>query len=85
MGCLQIKEAMFAICILFATFYSMGTLLRKKKTWCYSARKVKEFGLLMTDIQVYVSWKLEMYIFKIALVSSENVRIAFLYVLSIQC
>ena len=44
-----------------------------------------EFGLLMTDIQVYVSCKFEMYIFKIALVISENVCIAFLYVLSIVC
>ena len=83
MGCLHIKEAMFVNCILFATFYSMGALVRKKKTWCYSARKVMEFGLLMTDIPVYVSRKFEMYIFKIALVISKNVRIAFLYVLSI--
>ena len=37
----------------------------------------------MRDITVYVSCKFEMYIFKIALVISENVRIAFLYVLSI--
>ena len=42
-----------------------------------------EFGLLMADIPVYVSCKFEMYIFKIALVISENVCIAFLYVLSI--
>ena len=42
-----------------------------------------EFGQLMTDIPIYVSCKFEMYIFKIALVISENVRIAFLYVLSI--
>ena len=42
-----------------------------------------ECGLLMADIQVYVSCKFEMYIFKIALVISENVCIAFLYVLSI--
>ena len=42
-----------------------------------------EFDQLMTDIPVYVSCKFEMYIFKIALVISENVRIAFLYVLSI--
>ena len=37
----------------------------------------------MTDILVSVSCKFEMYIFKFALVISENVRIAFLYVLSI--
>ena len=37
----------------------------------------------MRDIPVYVSCKFEMYILKIALVISENVRIAFLYVLSI--
>ena len=83
MGCLLIKEAMFANCILFATFYSMGTLVRRKKTWRYSARKILEFGLLMRDIPVYVSCKFEMYIIKIALVISENIRIAFLYVLSI--
>ena len=35
------------------------------------------------DVIVYVSCKFEMYIFKIAQVISENVRIAFLYVLSI--
>ena len=82
-GCLLIKEAMFANCILFATFSSMSTLVRRRKTWRYSARKVIEFGLLMTDIPVYVSCKFEMYIFKIALVISENVCIAFIYVLSI--
>ena len=74
---------MYANYIFFATFCSMGTFVLKKKTWCYSARKVMELGLLMTDIPVYVSWKFVMYIFKIALVISENVRIAFLYVLSI--
>ena len=73
MGYLLIKEAMFAKCILFATFCSMGTLVRRRKTWRYSARKVMEIGLLMVDIPVYVSCKFEMYIFKIALVISENV------------
>ena len=43
-----------------------------------------EFGQLMIDILVYVSCKFEMYIFKIAQVINENIRIAFLYVLSIQ-
>ena len=75
---------MFANCILFATFYSMGTPVRRKKTWRYSARKVMEFGQLMTDILGNVSCKFEMFIFKIAEVINENVRIAFLYVLSIQ-
>ena len=42
-----------------------------------------EFDQLMTDILVYVSCKFEMYIFKLAQVISENIRIAFLYVLSI--
>ena len=42
-----------------------------------------EFGHLMTDILVYASCKFEMYIFKIAIVISENIGIAFLYVLSI--
>ena len=66
MGCLYIKEAMFANCILFATFCSMGTLVRRKKTWLYCARKVIEFGQLMVDILVHVSCKVEMYIFEIA-------------------
>ena len=83
MGCLQIKEAMFANCILFATFCSMGTLVRRKKTWRYSARKLMELCHLLIDILVYVFCKYEMYIFKIAHVISENVRITFLYVLSI--
>ena len=74
---------MFANCILFATFCSMGTLVRRKKTWRYSTLKVMVFGLLMTDIPAYVSCKFEMYIFKIALVISENVPIVSLYVLSI--
>ena len=63
----------------------MGTLVRRKKTWRYSAPKVMEFGQLMTDILVNVSCKFEMYIFKIAQVINENVRIAFLFVLSIYC
>ena len=74
---------MFANCILFATFCSEGTLVRRKNTWRLSARKVMEFGQLMIDILVYVSCKFQMYIFKIVRVISENVRIAFLYVLSI--
>ena len=74
---------MFAYCILSATFCFMGTLVRRKKTWHYSAGKVMEFGQLITDILVNVSLKFEMYIFKIALVIKENVRIAFLYILSI--
>ena len=74
---------MFAICILFETFYSMGILVRRKKTWRYSARKVMEFGQLMADILVYVSCKFDIYIFEIAQVIGENVPIAFLYVLSI--
>ena len=41
-----------------------------------------EFNLLNKDIPVYVSCKFEMYSFKIALVISENIHIAFLYVLS---
>ena len=83
MGWLLIKEAMFANCILFGTFCSMGSLVRRKEKWRYSARKVMEFGLLMTDIPVYVSCKFETYILKIVLVISKNVCIAFLYVLSI--
>ena len=74
---------MFADCILFPTFCSMGTLVRRKKIWRYSARKVMEFGQLMIDILVNVSCKFEMYIFKIGQVINKNVRIAFLYVLSI--
>ena len=74
---------MFANCILFETFCFMRTLVRRKKTWRYSARKVMKFGPLMIDILVYVSCKFQMDIFKIAQVISENVRIALLYVLSI--
>ena len=74
---------MFANCILVATFCSMGSLVRRKNTWHYSARKVMEFGLLMTDILINVSCKFGMYRFKIAQVISKNVRIAFLYVLNI--
>ena len=74
---------MFANCILFATFCSMGTLVRRKKTWRYSDRKVIEFGQLMIDILVDESCKFGMYILKIAKVINENVRIAFLYVMSI--
>ena len=74
---------MFANCILFATFCSMGTLVQRKKTWRYSARQVVEFGQLMTDILVNLSCKCEMYIFEITQVINENARIAFLYVLSI--
>ena len=74
---------MFANCILFPAFCSKGNRVRRKKTWRYSARKVMEFGQLMTDILVYVSYKFEMYILKIAKVIGENVPIAFLYVLSI--
>ena len=36
------------------------------------------FGQLMTDIPVYVSCKFEMYNIRIAFLSSENLRIAFL-------
>ena len=75
---------MFANCILFVTFCSMCTLVRRKKTWRYSARKVMNFGQLKADILVNVSCKFEMYIFEIAQVIGENVPIAFLYVLSIQ-
>ena len=74
---------MFANCILFATFCSMGILVRRKKTWRYNARTVMEFGQLMADIPVYVSYKFEKYIFEIVQVIGENVPIAFLYVLSI--
>ena len=42
-----------------------------------------EFDQLMIDVLVNVPCKFEMYIFKIAQVINENVRIAFLYVLSI--
>ena len=74
---------MCANCILFATFCSMGTLVRRKKTYRYSAQKVMEFSQLMADILVYESCMFEMYIFEIAQVIGENVPIAFLYVLSI--
>ena len=44
-----------------------------------------EFGQLMIDILVNISCKFEMFIFKIAEVINDNVRIAFLYVLRIVC
>ena len=78
-----VSVAIFANCILFVTFCSMGTPVRRKKIWRYSARKVMEISQLMIDILVYVSCKFEMCIFKIAQVISENVHIAFLCVLSI--
>ena len=74
---------MFANCILLATFYSMGTLVRRKKTWRYSAWEIIEFGQLMIDILVYVSCKFEMYIFKIAQVIRENLCIAFFFMYSV--
>ena len=77
------QREMFANCILFETFCSMGTLVRRKKTWHYSVRKVKEFGQLMADIQLYVSCTFEMYLYEIAQVIGENLPNAFLYVLSI--
>ena len=74
---------MCANCILFVTFCSMGTLVRRKKTYRYSAQKVMEFSQLMADILVSESCKFEMYIFGIAQVIGKKVPIAFLYVLSI--
>ena len=62
---------MFANCILFATFCSMGILVRRKKTWRYSALKVLEFGKLIADILVYVSCKFEMYIFELLKLSAK--------------
>ena len=56
---------MFTDYILSVTFCSMGTLVRRKKTWPNSARKIMEFGQLMIGILVNVSCKFEMYIFKI--------------------
>ena len=70
---------MFANCILIATFCSIGTLVRIKTTWRYSARTVMEFSQRMIDILVNVSCMVEMYIFKIAQVINENLLIAFLY------
>ena len=50
------------VCLLHIVcdFCSMGTLVRRKKTWRFSARKVMEFGQLMVDILFYVSCKFEM-------------------------
>ena len=47
---------------------------------------LESYGIQPTNdrqLPVYMSCKFEMYIFKIALVICENVRIAFLYVLSL--
>ena len=55
-----------------------------EKSWRYIARKVMEFSLQMADIPVYVSCKFETDNLKLLLlVISDNVRFAFLYVLSI--
>ena len=51
MGCLLIKEVMFANCILFATFCSMGSPCSKKENVSLQCPECMEFGLLMTDIQ----------------------------------
>ena len=69
--------------LIICDFLFYGYPCLKKDTWRYSARKVRVFGLLVTNIPVYVSCKFEMYIFKISLVINENVCFAFLYVLSI--
>ena len=82
-GACKSNKRCLLIAILFATYCSMGTLVRGKKTWRYSARKVMEFGQLMAYILIHVSCKIEMYIFEIAQVIGENVPIAFLYVQSI--
>ena len=73
------------VCLLHIVcdFLFYGYPCSKKEKWRYSARKVMESGQLITDILVKVSCKFEMYIFKIAQAINENVRIAFLYVLSI--
>ena len=47
--------------------------------------EMMKYGQLMIDILVYVSCNFEMYIFNIAQIISENIRIAFFYVLSIFC
>ena len=58
-----------------------GTLVRMGK----HDVTVIELGSLMTDIPIYVSCKVERYIFKTVLVINENARFAFLYVLSVYC
>ena len=42
-----------------------------------------EYGLRIEDVSFYVSYKLEIGIYKIVKVITENIRLAFLYVLSI--
>ena len=70
------------VCLKFIVceFLFYGYPCSKTETWRYSARKVMEFCLLIKNVLVYVLCKFEMCIFIIALVISENVRIAFLYV-----
>ena len=74
------------VCLLhiICDFLFYGYPCSKKENMALQCRKVMEFGQLMIDIVVNVSCKFEMYIFKIAQVTNENVRIAFLYVLSIE-
>ena len=61
----------------------MGSLVRRKKTWRYSAWKMIEFGQLLIDILDNVSCTFKMYIFEIVKVITEHVCIAFLFVLNI--
>ena len=46
---------MCANCTLFATFCSMGSLVRRKKTYRCIARKVMDFRQVLADILVYES------------------------------
>ena len=74
--CLLIAYCLRLVC-------SMGTLVRRKKIWRYSARKVMKFGQIMTDILVNVSCKFEMYILKLLKLSTKMYVNTFLYVTSI--
>ena len=75
---------MFPNCILFATFSFCGYPCSKKANM--ELQCPESYGIRPSNdrhTSLCISCMFEMYIFKIALVISENVRIAFLYILSI--
>ena len=53
----------------------MGTFVQMAKTRRYSTDNDMEFGILMTDIQSFVAYKFEMYIFVIALVTKVSIQV----------
>ena len=67
----------------FLRLFGYGYSLLTQKTYCFCVRKNMEFNLLVVNMLFCVTCKFEMAIFKIAQVMTENIRFAFLYLLSI--